>query len=87
METENNQDRPNLKRYENQTPGYLQENGKRIVFMGDSIAEAWSRLYPNYFEQKSYIDRAIGGQTTTQVLISFKQDVVDLRPTVVVILA
>ena len=89
MESENNQDWANLKRYEdeNLSLGHPQENEKRVVFMGDSITEEWSRLYPNYFEERSYINRGIGGQTTPQMLIRFKQDVVDLRPAVVVILA
>ena len=89
MESENNQDWPNLKRYEDENLllGDPQENEKRVVFMGDSITEEWSRLYPNYFEERSYINRGIGGQTTPQMLIRFKQDVVDLRPAVVVILA
>ena len=89
MESDNNQDWPNLKRYEdeNLSLGYPQENEKRVVFMGDSITEEWSRLYPNYFEERSYINRGIGGQTTPQMLIRFTQDVVDLRPIVVVILA
>ena len=89
MGSENNQDWPNLKRYkdENLSLGYPQENEKRVVFMGDSITEEWSRLYPNYFEERSYINRGIGGQTSPQMLIRFKQDVVDLRPAVVVILA
>ena len=89
MESDNIQDWPNLKRYEdeNLSLGYPQEKEKRVVFMGDSITEEWSRLYPNYFEERSYINRGIGGQTTPQMLIRFKQDVVDLRPTVVVILA
>ena len=89
MASENNQDWPNLKRYEdeNLSLGHPQENEKRVVFMGDSITEEWSRLYPNYFKERSYINRGIGGQTTPQMLIRFKQDVVDLRPAVVVILA
>ena len=89
MESDSNQDWPNLKRYEdeNLSLGYPQENEKRVVFMGDSITEEWSRLYPNYFEERSYINRGIGGQTTPQMLIRFKQDVVDLIPTAVVILA
>ena len=52
MESENNQDWANLKRYEdeNLSLGHPQENEKRVVFMGDSITEEWSRLYPNYFD-------------------------------------
>ena len=89
MESDSNQDWPNLKRYEdeNLSLGYPQENEKRVVFMGDSITEEWSRLYPNYFKKRSYINRGIGGQTTPQMLIRFKQDVVDLMPAVVIILA
>ena len=89
MESGSNKDWPNLKRYEdeNLSLGDPQENEKRVVFMGDSITEEWSKLYPNYFEERSYINRGIGGQTTPQMLIRFKQDVVDLRPAVVVILA
>ena len=89
MEPESNQDWPNLTRYKNQNFDIPapQENEKRVVFMGDSITEEWSKLYPSYFENRSYINRGIGGQTTPQMLIRFKQDVVDLMPTVVVILA
>ena len=89
MEPESNQDWPNLTRYKNQNFDIPapQENEKRVVFMGDSITEEWSKLYPIYFENRSYINRGIGGQTTPQMLIRFKQDVVDLMPTVVVILA
>ena len=89
MEPYSNQDWPNLTRYKNQNFDIPapQENEKRVVFMGDSITEEWSKLYPSYFENRSYINRGIGGQTTPQMLIRFKQDVVDLMPTVVVILA
>ena len=57
----------------------------RIVFMGDSITDMW-RL-DQYFPGKPYINRGIGGQTTPQMLVRFRQDVIDLRPKVVVILA
>ena len=89
MELDSNQDWPNLARYKNQNFAIAapQENEKRVVFIGDSITEEWSKLYPSYFEKRSYINRGIGGQTTPQMLIRFKQDVVDLMPTVVVILA
>ncbi len=57
----------------------------RVVFMGDSITDMWPLA--EYFPGKSYIDRGIGGQTTPQMLIRFRQDVIDLEPKVVVILA
>jgi lysophospholipase L1-like esterase len=62
------------------TPG---EN--RVVFFGDSITDIWH--LDEYFPGKPYINHGIQGQTTPQMLIRFRQDVIDLRPKVVVILA
>lgn len=59
----------------------------RVVFIGNSITEGWSNLMPEFFEGKPYINRGIGGQTTPQMLVRFRQDVVGLNPKVVVILA
>ena len=58
---------------------------KRVVFFGDSITDLWSLA--EYFPGKPYINRGIGGQTTPQMLVRFRQDVVALGPKVVVILA
>jgi len=57
----------------------------RVVFMGDSITDAWH--LDEYFPGKPYVNRGIGGQTTPQMLIRFRPDVIDLQPKVVVILA
>jgi lysophospholipase L1-like esterase len=57
----------------------------RVIFFGDSITDAWK--LDTYFPGKGYINRGIGGQTTPQMLIRFRQDVIDLSPKVVVILA
>lgn len=57
----------------------------RVVFFGDSITDVWH--LEEYFPGKPYINRGIGGQTTPQMLIRFRQDAVELRPKVVVILA
>jgi lysophospholipase L1-like esterase len=57
----------------------------RVVFMGDSITDIWPLA--DYFPGKPYINRGIGGQTTPQMLVRFRQDVVNLQPKVVVILA
>jgi len=83
------QDWANLKRFqkENDSVKTIKTNGDRIVFMGNSITEGWSQHHHEFFKNKSYINRGIGGQTTPQMLIRFKQDVVDLQPKVVVILA
>jgi lysophospholipase L1-like esterase len=59
----------------------------RVVFMGNSITDAWARLFPTMFPGKPYIGRGISGQTTPQMLVRFRQDVIDLKPKVVVILA
>lgn len=60
---------------------------KRVVFMGNSITEGWIRTDPGFFQGKPYINRGISGQTTDQMLIRFRQDVIDLHPAVVVLLA
>ena len=57
----------------------------RVVFFGDSITDLWH--LDEYFPGKPYINRGIGGQTTPQMLVRFRQDVIDLHPKVVVILA
>lgn len=59
----------------------------RVVFMGNSITIGWLNARPSFFEGKPYINRGISGQTTPQMLIRFRQDVIDLKPKVVVILA
>ena len=89
MEDNKSLDWPNLSRYQDENRSVrLPEKGKqRVVFMGDSITEEWSNLYPDYFDTKGYINRGIGGQTTPQMLIRFKPDVIDLEPDIVVILA
>src|SRR3954468_15935971 len=59
----------------------------RVVFMGNSITEGWQQYFPTMFAGKPYVNRGIGGQTTPQMLVRFRQDVVALKPKVVVILA
>jgi lysophospholipase L1-like esterase len=58
---------------------------KRVVFMGDSITEGWH--LDQSFPGKPYVNRGISGQTTPQMLLRFRQDVIDLEPKAVVILA
>ena len=57
----------------------------RVVFFGDSITDIWH--LDQYFPGKAYVNRGIGGQTTPQMLVRFRQDVINLHPKVVVILA
>jgi len=90
IETESeNQDWPNLNRYkkENYDLNLDLNEGNRVIFMGDSITEGWSVLYPDFFKKRNYVNRGISGQTTPQMLIRFRSDVVDLLPKTVVILA
>ncbi|WP_242091691.1 SGNH/GDSL hydrolase family protein [Aestuariivivens sediminicola] len=83
------QDWGNLKRYqsENLALGKPDPDAHRVVFMGNSITEGWKTLRPEYFSERPYINRGISGQTTPQMLLRFRQDVVNLSPSVVVILA
>jgi lysophospholipase L1-like esterase len=57
----------------------------RVVFLGDSITDYWK--LPDYFPGKPYINRGVDGQTTPEMLVRFRQDVIDLHPKVLVVLA
>ena len=83
------QDWANLNKYqsENSSLGPIVPGEKRVIFMGDSITEFWSISDPEYFTSKSYINRGISGQTTPQMLVRFRADVIALKPVIVVILA
>lgn len=84
------QDWPNLSRFsqENDSLGLPKAGEKRVVFMGNSITEGWLLNESlDFFQKNGYINRGIGGQTTPQMLIRFRPDVIDLEPAVVVILA
>lgn len=85
----NAQDWPNLEKYKNANAQLAAPaNGEnRVVFMGNSITEMWIGTHPEFFKDHPYVNRGIGGQTTPQMLLRFRQDVIDLNPKVVVILA
>ena len=85
----NAQDWPELNRFrkQNKTVGLPAQGEQRIVFMGNSITEGWPNKDPEFFKNPNYINRGIGGQTTPQMLLRFRADVIDLQPKVVVILA
>lgn len=76
-----------LRRYRAENAALPPAGPERVVFMGNSITEAWAKLFPNLFPGKDYVGRGISGQTTPQMLVRFRQDVVALRPKVVLILA
>jgi len=83
------QDWPNLGKYtkENADLDLPTSEENRVVFMGNSITESWKSMRPKYFLNKNYVNRGISGQTTPQMLVRFRADVVNLKPKVVVILA
>ncbi|TMU56343.1 SGNH/GDSL hydrolase family protein [Flagellimonas algicola] len=83
------QDWPNLAKYQDANQKLLTApmDENRVVFMGNSITEGWTNGMPSFFENTSYINRGISGQTTSQMLLRFRQDVIDLNPKVVLILA
>lgn len=83
-------DWPALARYRNDNAKVTAPAGNedRVVFMGDSITDSWDDpKYGGFFPGQPYIDRGISGQTTPQMLIRFRPDVIALQPRVVVILA
>ena len=57
------------------------------VFFGDSITEGWPQFNPSFFDTNNFVGRGIGGQTTPQLLLRFRQDVIGLRPKKVILLA
>jgi len=82
-------DWPSLARYaqDNATYPPPKPGEKRVVFFGDSITDFWGRSAGEFFPGRGYINRGISGQTTPQMLVRFRADVIALKPKVVVILA
>ena len=73
-----------LKTYAKENAALPAAPANRVVFLGDSITEFWGRK-PAFFPGKPYLNRGIAGQTTAQMLIRFRQDVIDLKPAAVII--
>jgi lysophospholipase L1-like esterase len=88
-ETLEAQDWPNLQKFQEANAEVLKNKNTdgRIVFMGNSITEGWEDANPSFFIDNPYINRGISGQTTPQMLLRFQQDVIDLHPKAVIILA
>jgi lysophospholipase L1-like esterase len=78
----------NLSRFSNENKELASRAVKnQVVFYGNSITENWLRFDKDFFEKNQFTDRGIGGQTTSQMLLRFRQDVINLKPSAVVILA
>ena len=77
----------NFKRYEqsnNELPAPAKKE-KRVVFLGNSITEGWVKIHPEFFKENGYIGRGISGQTSYQFLLRFRNDVINLKPKLVII--
>jgi len=83
------QDYPLLQRYDslNEIDKLRYSEGLEAVFMGNSITEGWVQQRPEFFTENNFLGRGISGQTTDQMLLRFRPDVIDLNPKRVVILA
>jgi lysophospholipase L1-like esterase len=82
------QDWPHLQKYQSDNAQILREKTSvRVVFMGNSITQGWADMRPEFFKEHGFVGRGIGGQTTPQMLLRFRQDVLELKPKAVVILA
>ena len=82
------QDWPQLQKYQSDNAKILDEKiPVKVVFMGNSITQGWADMRPEFFKDHGFIGRGIGGQTTPQMLLRLRQDVLDLKPEAVVILA
>ncbi|HEX2922165.1 MAG TPA: GDSL-type esterase/lipase family protein [Bacteroidales bacterium] len=78
----------NSSRFRNENKELISKNiQNQVVFFGNSITENWLRFDRNFFEKNQFVNRGIGGQTTSQMLVRFRQDVIELHPSAVVILA
>ena len=82
------QDWPQLQKYQSDNAQILREKTPvQVVFMGNSITQGWADMRPEFFQGHGFVGRGIGGQTTPQMLLRFRQDVLELKPKAVVILA
>ena len=89
------QDWPNLNCYRNDNQSLWEARHNDpddasknwVVFMGNSITQNWASMDPEFFARNNYIGRGISGQTSPQMLLRFRQDVIELAPKAVVILA
>jgi lysophospholipase L1-like esterase len=79
------EEKASVTKYAAENQALKNTQGRRIVFMGDSITELWKVLDGNLFSSNNYINRGISGQTTPQMLLRFREDVIDLHPEIVVI--
>lgn len=78
---------PNFDRYRDKNIELKnsEDTKNRVVFLGNSITDAWPDVRPDFFTKNNYIGRGIGGQTSPQLLLRFRKDVIELKPSIVII--
>lgn len=77
----------NLARYDKSNKEIMAQknDGRRVVFLGNSITEGWVAKHPQFFTDNGFIGRGISGQTSYQYLVRFREDVINLEPKLVII--
>ncbi|MBV8326238.1 SGNH/GDSL hydrolase family protein [Chryseobacterium sp.] len=86
VNAQNAVDFANLARYKDENTSILSSKKKvDVVFMGNSITEGWVKSHPEFFSENNYTGRGISGQTTSQMLLRFQNDVIALKPKLVII--
>lgn len=82
------QDWPQLSYYQTANKALIaSEKAIEAIFFGDSITEGWPQINPSFFTSNNFVGRGIGGQTSPQLLLRFRQDVLGLRPKSIILLA
>ncbi|MDE7408069.1 MAG: SGNH/GDSL hydrolase family protein [Muribaculaceae bacterium] len=61
------------------------QSARKVVFIGNSITDNWAKMRPEFFSSNAFVGRGISGQTSSQMLVRFRQDVINLQPIAVVI--
>lgn len=82
-----NRDWANLQRFDNDNKALIKQgpDKRRVVFLGNSITEGWASQRPEFFSSNDFVGRGISGQTSSQFLARFRNDVINLQPKLVVI--
>lgn len=78
---------PNFEKYKTANDSIKKDlsSNDRVIFIGNSVTEGWANTHPDFFSVNNYIGRGISGQTSPQLLLRFRKDVIDLHPRIVVI--
>ena len=88
LQAEDARDWAQFNRYAQQNDSLRSANAEvKVVFLGNSITQGWREKRPEFFAEHGFVGRGINGQTSSEMLVRMRQDVIDLHPQVVVILA